>query len=474
MAAGSTGSDDLDVVGFHGNVDAWLIKLDSNGIVEWQRCSGGSGVEEIRSIRQTMDNGYVAIGYTTSSDGDVAVPIGISAIWVIRFDALGNILWERTYGGSGGQKGWRIEETSNGDFNILAESTSTDGPMTDNHSENMGMDIWFARLAANGDLLWSKCLGGTGADSARDMVVLASGDILLVGITNSFDGDIIGYHEGGPSRPPDTWLVKVDQSGEVLWQLCLGGSGRDTGQGITVGSDGKIYIASNSLSTDGDITAPLGNWDYWIARVSADGVLEDQRSFGGSSSDQLAAIAGGMDNSLYITGGSPSIDGDVGNPQGGSDVWTIKLDLELNLIWERSFGGSSGDSGWGIKVAPNGSVALAGTSSSVDGDLTGNNGLNDLWVVKLESEFVGINDGVALFNLTIYPNPATTELHIGLIGTTSRQLEVVDVTGRIVITQAITSGTTSVGLSIVQLAQGTYSVRLVGDGQYYSDRFIKY
>lgn len=377
VAAGSTGSNDVDVIGFHGNIDAWLIKLDSNGIVEWQRCSGGSGVEEIRSIRQTMDNGYIAIGYTTSSDGDVAVPIGISAIWVIRFDALGAILWERTFGGSGGQGGWRIEELSNGDFNILAESTSTDGPMADNHSAAMVMDIWFARLAANGDLLWSKCLGGTGADSARDMFVLPSGDIILAGITNSFDGDITGYHEGGPSRPSDTWLVKVDQSGEIVWQLCLGGSDFDAGKGVCVGSNSKIYVASTSISTDGDITAPLGNWDYWIACVSNDGVLEAERCFGGSSSDQPTSITSGPDNSIYVTGSSQSTDGYVNNPRGGSDAWTIKLDLELNLIWERSFGGSSGDSGWSVKVASNGSVALAGTSASVDGDLTGNNGLID-------------------------------------------------------------------------------------------------
>ena len=123
--------------------------------------------------------------------------------------------------------------------------------------------------------------------------------------------------------------------------------------------------------------------------------------------------------------------------------------------------------------APDGGLVLVGTSGSTDGDLTGNFGGGDLWVVKFNPEVVGISEVSEAF-FTLYPNPATDELRISLTGTAARQLEVVDVTGRIVITQAVTSGTTTVDLSIPQLAQGTYSVRLVGDGQNYSELFIKY
>ncbi|MBK9764247.1 MAG: T9SS type A sorting domain-containing protein [Flavobacteriales bacterium] len=168
-----------------------------------------------------------------------------------------------------------------------------------------------------------------------------------------------------------------------------------------------------------------------------------------------------------------SSDDDITTPLGGFDAWLISLDEDLNLLWERTLGGSNHDTGISMCFAPDGGLVLAGNSSSSDGDLTGNFGGGDLWVVKFNPEEVGIAEAEPV-PFTLYPNPATNELCIGLVGTTARQLEVVDVTGRIVFTQTVMSGTKTVDLSIAQLAQGTYSVRLVGEGQNYSERFIKY
>ncbi|MBK9628957.1 MAG: T9SS type A sorting domain-containing protein [Flavobacteriales bacterium] len=197
-----------------------------------------------------------------------------------------------------------------------------------------------------------------------------------------------------------------------------------------------------------------------------------EHSFGGTSGDAPWGMFCTSASEILVVGSSVSTDGDVSSSHGSTEAWVIKLDENLELLWERSFGGSLSDSGRDIHWSEDGVIALTGSSNSTDGDLTTNYGDNDFWVVKLRPEPVGLRETVS-YSFTLSPNPATSELRIGFNGIAVKRLEVVDITGRVVMTKSITRGAPSVDLSIAQLAQGTYSLRVLGDASY-TQRFVKY
>ncbi len=143
IASGFTGSNDGDVSGNHGSVDGWVVKLDSGGDIQWQRCVGGSGIDQLYSVVATADGGYVAVGSTNSSDGDVSGSLGGPDGWVVKLDSLGNVLWDHSLGGSGTDILRNIRKTSDGGFVVAGETGSTDGYATGNHGGN---DMWIEKL----------------------------------------------------------------------------------------------------------------------------------------------------------------------------------------------------------------------------------------------------------------------------------------------------------------------------------------
>ncbi|MBK8708079.1 MAG: T9SS type A sorting domain-containing protein [Flavobacteriales bacterium] len=472
IVTGESSSSDGDVIGIHegpATQDAWVIRLDAEGSLLWQNALGGSGWEVGVDVKQTLDGGFIMTGSTNSSDGDVTEMFGGSDIWVVKLDATGGILWEHSFGGSGSESPWALEELDNGDIVITGETTSNNGHMTGCDGST---EFWLARLSATGELLWSNCLGGGHVDSVRDLTVFPDGSVGLVGWTRSTDGDVTGIHGSGDPPQPDTWVVKSYANGELEWQTCLGGSANDAGWAIEVAPNGKVYVASTALSTDGDVSTQLGGGDYWVARLADDGTLEMEHSFGGTSGDAPWGMFCTSASEILVVGSSVSTDGDVSSSHGSTEAWVIKLDENLELLWERSFGGSLSDSGRDIHWSEDGVIALTGSSNSTDGDLTTNYGDNDFWVVKLRPEPVGLRETVS-YSFTLSPNPATSELRIGFNGIAVKRLEVIDITGRVVMNKSITRGAPSVDLSIAQLAQGTYSLRVLGDASY-TQRFVKY
>jgi len=456
-------SNDGQLTENRGLPDYWAVKINGSGELEWQRSLGSSGVEYPGDMWQTPDGGYIGIGTITTADGDVSSITGYSDIWVVKLDALGALVWERSFGGSLIDRGLWLHVLTNGQILLFGETNSPEI-----EGEIGESDTWVVRITSDGTELQQQRFGGSLHDIMGYFGYLSNGSVVFSGSTYSTDGQATGNHGGS-----DGMIISLDEDLNLNWHTCIGGSSYENAGAICESADGSIYVASSALSLDGQISNARGGGDYWIVKLSSDGELLGESSFGGSESDLPLSILPRANGGVYVYGTVISEDGDISASHGDKDAWLICLDADLNLRWERALGGSSSDFGGGMCYAPDGGLVLVGTSGSTDGDLTGNFGGGDLWVVKFNPEVVGISEVSEAF-FTLYPNPATDELRISLTGTAARQLEVVDVTGRIVITQAVTSGTTTVDLSIPQLAQGTYSVRLVGDGQNYSELFIKY
>jgi len=174
------------------------------------------------------------------------------------------------------------------------------------------------------------------------------------------------------------------QTPAVEWQKMLGGSAVDEGKVIRQTADGGYIIGANSWSNDGDVTENYGYQDIWIVKTDASGNIEWQHSIGGSSAEAVYAIQQTTDGGYIVGGETQSNDGDVSGNHGSRDSWVVKLDHEGNIEWQRTFGGSSDEAAISVKQTTDGGYIVVGSTYSNDGDISGNHGDFDYWLVKLD------------------------------------------------------------------------------------------
>ena len=193
---GHTYSNDMDVSGNHGSYpsfDVWVVKITSNGNIQWQKCYGGTGQEYPTRILQTSDGGYIVTGNTRSNDGDVSGNHGDADIWVFKLNASGIIQWQKCFGGTAIDYGFSISQTTDGGYVLAGLTSSTDGDIT---SSNGGVDVWVIKLNIAGGIEWQKCYGGSNAESASSIKSTPDGGYLLAGYSSSNNRDVSGNHGG--------------------------------------------------------------------------------------------------------------------------------------------------------------------------------------------------------------------------------------------------------------------------------------
>lgn len=184
VMAGFTESDDFDIDNSRGSYDFWVVKIDEGGELVWQRTFGGTGIERAQDIAKTHDGGYVVTGNTFSTDVDVSTNHGESDIWLIKIDTDGNLVWNRSFGGTGFDAAQSVTAGEDGGFIISGNSKSSDGDTHANAGEN---DIWLIKTDNDGRMVWQKSFGGSGLDYGFDALETSSGAIVLVGETASTD-----------------------------------------------------------------------------------------------------------------------------------------------------------------------------------------------------------------------------------------------------------------------------------------------
>jgi hypothetical protein len=241
-------------------------------------------------------------------------------------------------------------------------------------------------------IAWQKCFGGSKDDEAKSIQQTSDGGFIVAGKTWSNDGDVTGNHGDGDVWEvffqADFWVVKLSATGEIQWQKCLGGSDYDWVNSIQQTSDGGFIIAGETYSNDGDVTENHGYRDFWIVKLSATGEIQWQKSLGGSWEDEAKSIQQTSDGGFIVAGYTALNDGDVTGNHGGKDFWVVKLSAEGEIQWQKCLGGSKDDEAESIQQTNDGGFIVAGYTASKDGDITGNHGGKDFWVVKL-SKFVG-------------------------------------------------------------------------------------
>ncbi len=312
-----------------GGYDYWIVKLDEDGVVEWDRSYGGLGNDQLYNVQPTSDGGYIIAGTSDSGiSGDKTENrVGNSDYWVIKTDASGNIIWQNDIGGLMFDNVYSAYETADGGY--ILGGTSTSGISGDKTAGNYGVvDYWIVKLNSAGTVVWDKTIGGTLNDYLYAVIPTADGGSIACGMSES---GLTGNKTDNTNGLYDYWVVKLDNSGNITWQNSIGGTGNDYAfvNAIDQTSDGGYAIAGYSQSLiSGDKTeANTGSWDYWILKINSTGSILWQTVLGGVSGDYANAISATTDGGFIVGGFSySSAGGDKDEDAiGDADFWIIRL-----------------------------------------------------------------------------------------------------------------------------------------------------
>ena len=470
ILAGTTASNDGDVSGMHGVADLWVIKIDSVGTLLWQKCLGGSDYDDAAYVevtanilRQTSDGGYVVTGTTYSNDGDVSGNhSGDADMWVAKLDNTGNLQWQKCLGGTNDDYGNAVQQTTDGGYIVAGYCYSNDGDVTGNHGL---YDYWIVKLSSSGAILWKKCFGGSDEDYAEAIQQTSDGGYIVAGYTWSNDGDVTGNH-----GLTDNWVIKIDSSGILQWQKCLGGGGNERAVGVQQTSDGGYLINGWTGSSGGDVNGNHGSDDCWIVKLNNAGILQWQKCLGSTTGEGAYSIEATSDGGYIIAASSYGNNGDVNGNHGNSDIWVVKVDNIGTLQWQKSLGGTGDDFGFSALQTADGGYIVAGVSESNDGDVTGNHGSQDAWVVKLTFP-VGMEQLNISSSFNVYPNPVTNILDLKTSDNSLKNLSIHNLLGEEIMNENFSLQTYSVNVSWVP--NGIYIAEITNGKNIVRKKFVK-
>jgi len=378
-------------------IDDDPIPMGFLGEVDFVKTFGGSDEDDAVSIVQANDGGYVVLGSTKSTDGDLAGRSGNdSDYWLLKLSETGEKLWSKTYGGSDSDVATSISNTSDGGYILTGYSESSDGDATINAGFQ---DFWVVKIGASGTIQWEKSFGFPGQDQAYKVLQTSEGNYFVSGYFDigacDPDPDILcpgNDLQGNGQTTRNTrhgvgefWGILMDSNGNKIWRRYFGGSNNDRSYDAVQTNDGGFLIAGASESFDFDITDDKGSYDFWTVRLSATGEKLWTKSFGGSEIEIGYALTKTLDGNYIMVGDTRSADGDVSMNKGNADAWVVKFDDNGTIIWEKSYGGSEFDSARGIRQMDDGSFVITGSTRSDNGDVSSNNGQNDQWIFIIDS-----------------------------------------------------------------------------------------
>jgi len=231
--------------------------------IQWQKSLGGNGQDEAVSIQQTIEGGYIVAGYSDSNSGDVSGHHNSENnfenydYWIVKLDDQGILQWQKSLGGTNEDVAYSIRQTVDNGYIIAGSSNSNDGDVTGNHGD-FSNDFWIVKLDNIGKLMWERSLGGSGKEEATSIQQTTDKGYIVSGFSNSNDGDVTNIH----SHLYDYWVVKLDSTGILQWQKALGGYNDDRANYIEQTEDGGYIVAGYSSSNDGDVTTNHGSSDY--------------------------------------------------------------------------------------------------------------------------------------------------------------------------------------------------------------------
>lgn len=415
IVCGETESDDMDVLNKRDmHYDAWILKLDHKGRIEWQKTIGGSKDDVAKDIIETPEGEFIFVGETESNDGHIDNNNGAYDCWIVKLGTTGRIRWQKTIGGAKVDFGTSIAyDYSTGNYYILGGTSSSDPLIEDRKGSS---DIWLISISKDGEILSNKALGGNNIEEPGKIIVDKKGNILIAATTLSTDGNI---DELQRYDNRDIWIIKLSPKNELGKNtymkekgLCLtksyaGGyffagvndldpneqniilsqydpagfemfkkeiktNGSDTPTSLIKTHDGTggYYLIGHSNSTDQEFKNNRGGKDVFFMKVTGTGDIIYTKMLGGSNDDFAYDIIKKNKEELVIVGATRSTDKDITHDHyGDKDIWVVDISKTGKIKWEKNYGGFENEIA--TKAILNGrkKVAIVGYSNSADADI---------------------------------------------------------------------------------------------------------
>ena len=386
-----------------GQSDFWIVRLDANRNVIWDQTIGGNDIDQLHALQVTQDGGFIATGmsYSNISGDKNQNAYGFYDYWVVKLDGNGNIQWQKTLGGSEYDWSDSVVQTYDGGYVIAGTSTSDiSGNRT--VARQGSRDIWLVKLDNAGNELWQKSIGGTGSDEVEVVQQTPDGGLILgANSTSGISGDKTTTSRGGY----DFWLVKMDANANIQWQSTAGAAWSDRVIDLAQTQDGGYILGgySNSAASGEKSENSMGGYDFWVVKFDGMGTLEWENTIGGSGYEAIHSILQAPDGTYLLGGRSDSnISGDkTHNADGMTDFWLVKLNATGTIQWQNTLGGNHMDILTDMELTSDGGYLLGGISmSNVNGDQTeASYGLccHDYWLVKMEKDTT-LPTGIAAFH----------------------------------------------------------------------------
>jgi hypothetical protein len=452
----------------YGGYDYWIVKTNAAGNIQWDKTFGGSDNDELYSLQQTSDGGYILGGYSASgiSGNKTDTTRGANDYWVVKTDAAGNMQWDKTIGGNSEDFLYDLQQTADGGYILSGASASgISGEKSDDAIVDNNFDYWVVKLDALGNVEWDKTIGGDDWDQPATIRQTADGGYITGGTSTS---NISGNKTENSRGSYDYWIVKSDASGNVEWDKTIGGSAWDSFSDLQQTNEGNYIISGSSDSPiSGDKTQSnkrIGFSDYWIVLLTSSGQPVWDKTIGGRNDDYNSSIIQTADGG-FISGGSSYSNASADkseNSNGLNDYWLVKLNSNGKIQWEKTIGGAGTDALSLILEIRRNQYLLAGSSASgISGDKAeASKGGNDYWLVRLN--FVNPanitsaeeNNIAASKKTIVYPNPAKDILHIQ--NTSKATFVITGQSGKILITKTLTGNGE---IAISHLPSGVYYLK---------------
>ena len=472
--------------------------------VSWDKTLGGTGNDNLHTVKAVPGGGFIAAGISNSpiSAEKSEESRGQYDYWIVRLDAGGNLIWEKTFGGSANDLATDVIVTEDGGF--LVGGYSSSGISGDKTEAPRGAnDYWILKLDASGTLEWQKAYGGNHQDNLRNIVKTTDGYLLAGWSKSPISGDKTMDTHGDH----DFWLIKIDHAGEIIWQKNYGGSSGELDVYASATTDGGFIVGGRSSSgISGDRTIPLvGQIDAWVLKLDHDGNIQWESTYpmrdfksirqtqdggymvAGSDFGPFGRMSYQYVSNLFKTNASGLTEwefrlqpiygecaaNDILEQADGSFLMATmsmslgaascisKISADGALVWNRNFGVTSGIMTYVNALVPTDDGFLAGLYS--DGNASpdktqDSRGGTDYWLVKFGNELS--TDTHQLSQITVFPIPVNDRLNI--INTTGASFEIFNVLG-----QKLYGGISDIGQTTIDFPypSGTYLLKMANERQ---------
>lgn len=379
-----------------GGRDVWVVALDASGNPLWDHSFGGLGEDRLFALEVTSNSRLIIAGSSTSipSGNKTSAVYGLRDYWVLLLDGDGEKVWEKSFGGYDDDYATCVVETSDGGFLVGGYSRSPDGGTGNKTARLWGLgDTWIVRLDAQGNKLWDRSYGGTGDDGAFSLVRTTDDGFV---VASNSDSGVGGNKTTPNYGFYDAWVLKLDAKGDILWDRTFGGDNDDGyyAMPMVATSDGGVVLAADSFSgkTGNKGCGVYGDDDFWVLRLDTDGNRLWETNCGGVFSDYPMSLVMTSGGGIVVGGGSNSTE-TGGNRTalgfGSTDFWLIELDGNGVPLWDKAYGGASEEAFLSLSLARDTTGALYCLGDSVSGiggsKTVASLGSYDFWLVKLDA-----------------------------------------------------------------------------------------